>query len=275
MPLEMSQQLIIKQLNVSPSFDAKTEATQRIEFIKSTLIASRRVNLILGISGGIDSSVTGRLAQLAVEQLRAQNYKAQFIAVRLPYGVQLDEEDAQSALRFIQPDQSLVINIKQACDELLCDIIKNPVSFNTPAHQDFVLGNIKARQRMIAQYALANIYDGLVLGTDHAAEAVMGFFTKYGDGACDLAPLNGLTKRRVKEIGRFLGAPLSLVNKKPTADLENLCPQRLDEEAYGVTYNEIDDFLEGKEINTDSKKIILDAFIKTEHKRQPPLVFSE
>ncbi|GII28639.1 hypothetical protein Pmi06nite_20810 [Planotetraspora mira] len=95
--------------------------------------------------------------------------------------------------------------------------------------QDFLLGNIKARQRMIAQYAVAGALGGLVVGTDHAAEAVTGFFTKHGDGAADVVPLAGLTKRRVRAIAHTLGMPGTLIHKTPTADLESLRPGRPDE----------------------------------------------
>lgn len=81
---------------------------------------------------------------------------------------------------------------------------------------------------MVAQYAMANARNGLVIGTDHAAEAVMGFFTKFGDGACDLAPLSGLVKGQVRALASRLGAPESLVNKVPTADLEELQPGKPD-----------------------------------------------
>ncbi len=97
---------------------------------------------------------------------------------------------------------------------------------------DFVLGNTKARMRMVAQYTIAGASGGLVIGTDHAAEAVMGFFTKFGDGACDLAPLSGLVKNQVRAIARHFGAPESLVEKVPTADLEDLSPGKPDEASH-------------------------------------------
>lgn len=87
-----------------------------------------------------------------------------------------------------------------------------------------MLGNIKARQRMIAQYAVAGATGGLVVGTDHAAEAVMGFFTKFGDGGFDLSPLGGLTKRRVRALAVALGGDERLAQKVPTADLESMRP---------------------------------------------------
>jgi NAD+ synthase len=135
-----------------------------------------------------------------------------------------------------------------------------------------LLGNIKARQRMIAQYALAGAHGGFVLGTDHAAEAVMGFFTKYGDGGFDLAPLAHLNKRQVKALATALGAPARLVEKPSTADLEDLAPQKSDEDAFGVTYDEIDDFLEGKAVSQAAQEKFTAAYAKTMHKRQLPVL---
>src|SRR5690606_739796 len=136
--------------------------------------------------------------------------------------------------------------------------------------EDFVLGNIKARQRMIAQYAVAGAYGGIVVGTDHAAEALMGFFTKFGDGAADLTPLTGLSKRRVRALASALGAPDTLVYKVPTADLESLNPQKPDEHAFGLTYDQLDDFLEGKPVAPDVFERIVSIFRSTAHKRALP-----
>jgi len=124
---------------------------------------------------------------------------------------------------------------------------------------------------MVAQYAVAGARRGLVVGTDHAAEAVMGFFTKFGDGACDVAPLTGLNKRRVRAVAAHLGAPAALVQKVPTADLENLRPQLADEAAYGVTYAQIDDFLEGKPIADDAIAVIRRFYQQSQHKRALPV----
>jgi NAD+ synthase len=133
-----------------------------------------------------------------------------------------------------------------------------------------VLGNTKARMRMVAQYTIAGAAHGLVIGTDHAAEAVMGFFTKFGDGACDLAPLSGLVKNQVRAIARSFGAPESLVEKIPTADLEDLSPGKPDEASHGVTYAEIDAFLHGEPVREEAFKIIVSTYNKTHHKRVMP-----
>lgn len=124
---------------------------------------------------------------------------------------------------------------------------------------------------MIAQYTLAGGALGLVVGTDHAAEALMGFYTKFGDGAADILPLAGLNKRRVRAVARELGAPDDLVWKVPTADLESDVPLKPDEDVFGVTYDEIDDFLEGSHVGPEALQKILAAYKASSHKRALPV----
>ncbi|MDW5377073.1 ammonia-dependent NAD(+) synthetase [Halomonas sp. HP20-15] len=265
-----SQQRIAEALEVQATIDPQREIERRVDFLCDQLRETGQQALVLGISGGVDSTVGGRLAQLAVEKARDQGLEARFYAMRLPYGEQKDEDEAQSALRFIAPDESLTTNVKPASDAMLDALEQGGLVFDDAGHRDFVLGNIKARQRMIAQYAVAGAKRGLVVGTDQAAEALMGFFTKYGDGACDLAPLTGLTKGQVRELGRALDAPSHLIEKAPTADLESLKPQLTDEDALGVTYLQIDAFLSGESIDKQARTIITDTYRRTEHKRQLP-----
>lgn len=227
---------------------------------------------MLGISGGVDSTTAGRLCQVAAQQLRSAGLPLRFIAMRLPYGTQADQADAQRALAFIDPDEVLSVDIQPAADAMLQQLKAGGFGFNDRWQEDFVLGNIKARQRMTAQYAVAGATGGLVVGTDHAAEAVMGFFTKFGDGGFDLSPLGGLTKRRVRAIAQALGADESLARKVPTADLESLRPLHPDESALGVSYDAIDDFLEGKDVDAAAAKTILETFQRTAHKRTVPAV---
>ncbi|WP_030018254.1 ammonia-dependent NAD(+) synthetase [Streptomyces monomycini] len=264
------QQEIARDLQVSASFDVQAEIERRVAFLTERLTTTGLRALVLGISGGVDSTAAGRLCQLAVERARDAGHDATFYAMRLPYGVQADEHDAQLALDFIKPDQVLTVDIRPASDAMLEATLAGEVAFRDERHQDFVQGNIKARQRMIAQYAVAGAQDGLVVGTDHAAEAVSGFFTKYGDGAADVVPLTGLTKRRVRALAEALGAPAELVRKVPTADLETLDPGKPDEDALGVTYNDIDDFLEGKPVGEQAYEAIVRRYHATAHKRELP-----
>ncbi|MET7287125.1 ammonia-dependent NAD(+) synthetase [Streptomyces sp. NPDC005573] len=265
------QQEIARDLQVTESFEAEREAERRVAFLAEQLTSTGLRSLVLGISGGVDSMTAGRLCQLAVERVRAAGHDATFYAMRLPYGVQADEADAQRALDFIRPDRTLTVDVKPASDAAMDAVVAGGTGFRDAHHQDFVHGNIKARQRMIAQYAVAGAHNGLVVGTDHAAEAISGFFTKFGDGAADVVPLTGLTKRRVRSVAEALGAPSDLVWKTPTADLETLAPGKPDEEALGVTYDDIDDLLEGKPVAEPAFQAIVSRYRLTGHKRGLPI----
>lgn len=276
------EQLIRDEMRVLPSIDVDFEINRRITFIQKKLKQSGCKSLVLGISGGVDSTTCGRLAQLAVERLNAEEQTGdyQFIAVRLPYGEQQDEDEAQLALSFIKPTHSVSVNIKDGVDGTHASTLNalEGTGLIPECHGtvDFVKGNVKARTRMIAQYEIAGLVRGLVLGTDHSAENVTGFYTKFGDGACDLAPLFGLNKRQVRQLADHLGAPELLVHKVPTADLEELAPQKADEEALQLTYENIDDFLEGKTVSEQVIERIVGIYKATQHKRRPiPTIYDE
>lgn len=270
----MNRQAIIREMKVLPVIDAQFEIERRVNFIKQTLLQSGLKHLILGISGGVDSSTCGRLAQLAVNSLNAEHGGGfKFIAVRLPYNVQADENDAQLALEFIEPNHCVSTNVLMGVDGIHNEAVQALTTcglLEANEHRlDFSKGNVKARTRMAMQYHLAGILGGLVIGTDHSAENITGFYTKWGDGACDLVPLFGLSKRQVRSLANTLGVPEQLIIKAPTADLEELNPGREDELALGLTYDEIDDFLEGKKVSNDVANKLVEIFNNTQHKRQP------
>jgi len=269
----INQEIIVAKMKVLPEIDAEFEIGRRVDFIKTTLMESGLTNLILGISGGIDSSTCGRLAQLAVDDMNGTAGNYQFIAVRLPYATQADETDAQAALQFINPSASVTVNVQPGTDAIhqsTSDALEQQgLLDHSESSLDFAKGNVKARMRMIAQYEIAGLLGALVIGTDHSAENVTGFYTKYGDGACDLVPLFGLNKRQVRAIAVHLGAPQQLIGKAPTADLESLTPGKTDEDALGLSYDQIDDFLEGKTLAPEISNRIIDIYCRTQHKRQP------
>lgn len=270
----MLKQQVIKQMRVLPHIDVEYEITRRVSFIKQQLRQSGLKNLVLGISGGVDSCALGRLAQLAVNELNDEHHLShQFIAVRLPYDVQADEQDAQQSIDFIQPSHAISVNVMPGADAIHAEtssvLAKAGLLPQDESKQDFVKGNVKARTRMVIQYEIAGMLDGLVLGTDHSAENITGFYTKYGDGACDLAPLFGLSKRQVRQVAEHLGAPQHIISKAPTADLESLTPQKTDEQALGLSYDQIDDFLEGKSVDSSVEEKLLYIFNRTQHKRVP------
>ena len=255
------------ELGVEPVIEPQEEIRRRVGFLKDYLRSTPATGFVLGISGGQDSTLAGRLCQLAVEELRAEGREATFTAVRLPYGVQADEEDAQTALAFIGPDRSVAVNVKPSADAVSAEVVSGA---GEPL-RDFVRGNIKARERMVIQYAIAGQHNLLVVGTDHAAEAVTGFFTKYGDGGVDVIPLAGLTKRQGAALLRELGAPPSTWQKVPTADLEDDRPALPDEVALGVRYADIDDYLEGADVTPEVAARIESTFLATRHKRALPV----
>lgn len=260
------QARIIRNLNTKPTVDPPAEIETRVGFLVDYVRATGANGLVLGISGGQDSSLAGRLCQLAVERLTGDNYAAEFVAMRLPYGVQQDEDDAQLALSFIAPQRVVDFNIRRGVDGVAAeylDAVGDELS-------DYTKGNAKARTRMIAQYALAGQRHLLVVGADHAAEAITGFYTKYGDGGADLIPLAGLTKRQGKALLVELGAPERLYTKPPTADLLDAAPGQSDETELGLRYDDIDDFLEGKTVPDLVAAAIEARYLITEHKRRMP-----
>lgn len=267
MSMEATRDEIRHTLGVRPTIDPATEVARRVEFLAEYILTTGVKGLTLGISGGQDSTLAGRLCQLAVEELRRRGANAEFWAIRLPHHVQTDESDAQSALEFIRADHEIVINIGSVTDAAAAEY----ASATGAAITDFGKGNVKARMRMIAQFELAGEKRLLVAGTDHAAEAVTGFFTKFGDGAADVVPLAGLNKRQGRALLDHLGAPDHLVRKVPTADLLDDAPGQTDESSLGLSYDQIDDFLEGKDIDKAAAGALVEKYRASEHKRRTPV----
>lgn len=265
MTMSEMQAMIVEEMKVKPSIDSAETIKEMQHFIEQYLHAHTFVKtLVLGISGGQDSTLAGKLVQLAVENMRnASGRDVQFIAVKLPYGVQKDADEVEDALNFIQPDRILTVNIKPAVDQSVQSLKEAGIALS-----DFHKGNEKARERMKVQYAIAANTSGIVVGTDHSAENITGFFTKHGDGAADIAPLFGLNKRQGRQLLQYLGAPAHLYEKVPTADLEDDKPQLPDEEALGVAYEAIDNYLEGKGVAPEDAAVIERHYVRNAHKRE-------
>ncbi len=256
------QAQIIHEMGVQPQIDPAAEVERRVQFLVDYAATAHAKGFVLGISGGVDSTLAGRLTQLAAERM----VDGQFVAVRLPYGVQADETDAAAAMRFVAARTEVTINIKKSVDGMeraYEEAMGAQIS-------DFNKGNVKARARMIAQYAIAGDAGLLVVGTDHGAESVTGFFTKFGDGGADLLPLYGLNKRQIRQLLQHLQAPEPLWQKVPTADLLDDRPQRSDEDELGIAYDDIDDYLEGRDVPDDVAEVIEQKWFRSRHKRATP-----
>ncbi|MBM6622890.1 ammonia-dependent NAD(+) synthetase [Micrococcaceae bacterium RIT802] len=258
---------IINELGVKPAIDPQQEVARRVAFLRDYLAATGTRGFVLGISGGLDSTLAGRLAQLAVEEALATGLDVDFVGVRLPYGTQSDEDDAAAAMDFVAPKTAWTYDIKPAVDALSAEYSRS----TGETISDFNKGNAKARLRMTAQYALAGERNHLVIGTDHAAESVTGFFTKFGDGGADILPLYGLDKRQNRALLRHLGAPERLWSKAPTADLLDDTPLRTDEDELGLTYDDIDDYLEGGTVPDSVAEAIETRYLRSRHKRATPV----
>ncbi len=267
--MRLLQEKIISDLHVQPSIDPKKEIKRTISFLKNYLLAnSKYQSYILAVSGGQDSTLAGKIAQTSINELNEKSDKKyKFIAVRQPYGKQLDEESAQLALKFIKPDKIVTTNIKTATDALTREL-RTTTGLKV---DDKSQGSIKPKIRMIAQYAIARENKGVVIGTDHAAEAFAGFFTKYGDGGTDIDPLWRLNKRQGKAMLKELRAPEKLYKKTPTADLEMKNPLLPDEVALGVSYHDIDNYLEGKKVSKKAAERIEKLYLSSKDKRHLPV----
>ena len=265
------QQTIVDEFGVKPEIDPAAEVEARVQFLVDYLAETRTKGFVLGISGGLDSTLAGRLAQMAVERVRADGGEATFIAMRLPYKVQHDEADAAAAIEFVAADRAITYNIAPAVDGFESE-------YDTAVGEDmtdFNKGNVKARLRMVAQYAVAGDNGLLVIGTDHGAESVMGFFTKFGDGAADILPLFGLNKRQNRQLLQHLGAPERLWAKVPTADLLDGNAGRPDEDELGISYDHIDDYLEGRDVPDAAAERIETTWRRTRHKRTIPVTIHD
>lgn len=257
-------------------FDVKVAVRSRINYLKNFLRSTGLKGYVLGISGGVDSTTAGRLAQLACEELRSEGYEAKFIGMRLPAGVQFDEADAQEAMKFINCDIPLTVNIGEAANSMYLECkqaIESTGKKLTPSQLDFHKGNGKARIRMSSQFFVAAAYGMAVISSDHLSECVTGFFTKFGDGAADLTVLDGLIKTQVRLVAKELGAPQFLYEKPPTADLEELLPGKLDDVNMGFPYEILEKFLMGEEIDKDIEYKIVRQYVITQHKRNPIVSF--
>lgn len=266
------QKHIIETLNVKPFIDPEIEFRNRVDFSKELLLSTSMKGYVLGISGGLDSCISGKILQTACAELREQTgdngYK--FVAMLLPYGIQGDAADANFiARKFIAADEVIELNIKPMVEAF--EITYN-ASVKGDKLRDFNRGNLKARARCSAQYAVGGQMNLMVGGSDNAIECAQGFFTKSGgDGSFDFCPVSGLTKAQETEILRFLDAPSFILVKAPTADLLDENPQRTDEDELGITYAQANAYLAGEDVSEEATAIIEQRFLNTEHKRHLPI----
>ncbi|MBW5445612.1 ammonia-dependent NAD(+) synthetase [Cohnella sp. CFH 77786] len=262
------QQQIIAELRVKPSIDADEEIARRVGFLKDYVTKAGAAGLLIAISGGIDSAVTTGLCKRATDELSRESGKEYItLGVFQPYGEQEDIAHSYAVAEAFGLTHKVETNIREAVDEI---VLETEYAFKSLGMSRHISrggkGNVKARTRMVVQYALAFDLNLLVVGTDHASEALTGFFTKWGDGAVDVTPLSSLNKRQIRQIAKTLGVPAAILDKAPTA---GLWEGQTDEGELGVSYEDNSDYLEGKEIDPKAREILEKHYLRTQHKRQP------
>ncbi|SYX87458.1 NH(3)-dependent NAD(+) synthetase [Paenibacillus alvei] len=262
------QQEIIKRFNVQTQIDPDAEVRKRVDFLKQYVLNTGTKGLLIAISGGIDSAVATGLCKQATDELTAETGKEYMtLGVFQPYGTQADISDSYATAQAFNLKHTVETNIAKAVDEAAQEVqaalkqLPEARSLSVPNR-----GNMKARTRMVVQYALAFDLNLLVVGTDHASEALTGFYTKWGDGAVDITPLSSLNKRQVRQLAKHIGVPASVIDKAPTA---GLWEGQTDEKELGITYEHNSDYLEGKDIPDEVREKIERQYQKTEHKRSP------
>jgi len=250
-----------------------SKANQLAAWMRAQLHAAGGRGFVVGLSGGIDSAVVARLAQLAAPD--------HVIAAILPcHSDPRDEQDAklvadQFAMRTIRIDlargyDALVAEAQASIANLPADLRPGTEPLD-PLRGRVPLANIKPRLRMTMLYYLANTFNYLVAGTGNRSELAIGYFTKYGDGGVDLLPLAHLVKRGVRALAVDLGIPAQIIERTPSA---GLWLGQTDEEEMGFTYADLERYLgDGASGVPPALAMKVERLIRgSEHKRQLPAV---
>ena len=225
-------------------------------WIREKVLASGCRGVVLGMSGGIDSSVAAVLCQRAFPQ--------SMLGVLMPcYSSQEDEEHALIvASKFSIPTKTVVL------DSVFDSALKVlPDDTADPDASRLAKANLKVRLRMFTLYYFANRLKYMVVGSSNKSELAVGYFTKYGDGGVDILPLGNLVKEQVRELGTFLGIPQEIMDKPPSAGLWS---GQTDETDLGFSYDELDRYLVAGEASDEIRKKIESMIKAGNHKRLPP-----
>lgn len=233
----------------------KDIAQQIVEWLKDGLRDTGTKGFVLGMSGGLDSSICAALIKQATDEC---------LGLILPIESDVKDLDDATAL-------ATSLNIKTQYIDLTTTY--NNLVKLLPDGDRVTSGNIKARLRMIVLYYYANLHNYLVCGTGNKTEISLGYFTKHGDGACDILPLGDLYKGEVRELARELDIPEEIINKVPSAGLWS---GQTDEGEIGFTYDQMDEALrkidKGEVIDETCRKL-RDVVKRSAHKREIPKIF--
>lgn len=238
--------------------NAEQLADKLVSWIRDKVLAAGRRGIVVGMSGGLDSSVLAVLCQRAFPQ--------SMLGVLMPcHSSQEDGEHAQIvASKFSIPTKIVVLDT--VFDTLLRAVASDRVE---PTASRLAKANLKVRLRMLTLYYFANQLKYVVAGASNRSELAIGYFTKYGDGGVDILPLGNLVKGQVKELASFLGIPQQIIDKPPSA---GLWQGQTDEGELGLSYEELDRYLVTGEASNELREKIESMIAASNHKRLPPPV---
>jgi len=238
--------------------DTRQLVEKLISWIRDKVLSAGRKGIVVGMSGGLDSSVLAVLCQRAFPQ--------SMLGVLMPcHSSQEDGEHAQIvASKFSIPTKIVVLDT--VFDTLLRAVASDRVE---PTASRLAKANLKVRLRMLALYYFANQLKYMVAGSSNRSELAIGYFTKYGDGGVDILPLGNLVKGQVKELASFLGIPQQIIDKPPSA---GLWQGQTDEGELGLSYEELDRYLVTGEASNELRDKIESMIAASNHKRLPPPV---
>ena len=235
----------------------KKEWEDRVAFIRQTLRVSGAGGIVYGNSGGKDSALTGILCKAAC---------ADTLGLILPCSSQRNfQQDKDDAMEVAEKFhiETRVVDLTPVRDAELRQLTPAVMMLDETA-----AANIAPRLRMLTLYAVAANENRLVAGTGNASETYMGYFTKWGDGACDFNPIADLTVTEVYEFLEYLGAPRCILEKEPSAALFD---GQTDEGEMGIPYREIDEFLLNGTASERNRDILQRYHSRSAHKRHPIL----
>lgn len=231
-----------------------------VKWLKDKAAEAGAKGLVVGVSGGIDSAVVSALIKRA--------FPEDSLGLIMPCSSCSD--DARDAMAVVEAVglKCFEFELTQPKELIFGSAVEklHQVGY-TQLQERLADANLRARLRMATLYTVANALNYLVVGTDNAAETYTGYFTKYGDGGVDILPITEFSKREVRSMAKALGIPQQIIDKAPSAGLWS---GQTDETEMGVTYDHIDDLLEGKQIPPEAEARIEELHRRSEHKRQLP-----